>query len=341
VLEIFNKIMKKSSTFIDEDTIRLTKPKVLGIGEVVIDEVFLMDQMWDKQVDLHMLIGEKHVGGTIPAALVLLARLEIDCTFLTSLGRDEEAKVIKKQFKKEGIKVFAKVQKRTKINKILVDRSTGFREKRKGGMVHVPIKNIDRKFLAQFDLIVIDRHEREAFYEVMKKKRSSTKVLIDTSVEVSPFTLDMIKQAELPVVPIEVVEKLGEGSALHEGLKKLFKIAKKEVVVTCGELGSLVFDGERINFISGFDVSAIDVTGAGDVYRGGFCYGILLNWELKKCAEFANLVAGLQCTKIGNITAIPMSEEIIQFERRTKQKKIIQTTKQGSVYESLCRGEIV
>jgi sulfofructose kinase len=324
--------------FIDEDTIRLKKPKVLGIGEVVIDQVFLMDQMWEKGVTLQNVVAEKHIGGTVPAALVTLARLGVDCTFLTSLGRDEEAKIIRKQMKHEGIKILPKVQKRTKINGVIVHKATGFREKLKGDVVHVPIRNIDRKFLAEYDLIVIDRHERQAFYEVMEKKLRKTKVLIDTSTEVSDFTLDMMKLAEIPIVPIEVVVSLGLSGKLLDGLRKLHGVCQKKVIVTCGGIGSLVFNGKDMDFMPSVAVNVVDTLGAGDVFRGAFCYGILLNWDLKRCAEFANLVAGLQCTKVGNITAIPTQEEILQFERLRNMRKDLAEQGLDEYYQSLCKG---
>jgi ribokinase len=93
-------------------------------------------------------------------------------------------------------------------------------------------------------------------------------------------------------------------------LKKLYALCQKTIIITAGELGSIIYDGKEKTYIPALPIKAVDVTGAGDIYRGGFAYGILQEWDLKKTAAFGNLVAGLQCTKIGNACAIPTKSEI-------------------------------
>lgn len=282
--------------------------KILGIGESVIDKVSIEGSQ----------IPERHIGGSVLAALILLARLGQDCTFITSLGGDKEGELIKEKLLEENVKFKAISQKQTKVNKILVSKN-GVRTKIRGKVRHSKITSLDKNLIAEFDLIIIDRHEQKAFYEILEKKKPGAKIIIDPSTEVSKFTQDMIAFADYPIIPIESLD--GKGLNLRASLEQLYRLTKKTIIVTAGELGSLIFDGQKIKHIPGFKVNVLDVTGAGDVYRGAFAYGIINNKPLIECVNFANLISALQCTKLGNVTAIPTVREIEKARRLSTQTR--------------------
>ena len=73
------------------------------------------------------------------------------------------------------------------------------------------------------------------------------------------------------------------------------------MLITLGGRGSLVCeDGvlERVNILP--NIKAIDTTGAGDAFVGGFAAG-LMRYENNtlRAAQFGNAVAGLSVTKPG------------------------------------------
>ncbi|HSW96734.1 MAG TPA: carbohydrate kinase family protein [Candidatus Saccharimonadales bacterium] len=294
--------------------------KILGIGESVVDNVYITHDI-SMGIDVVSSPSQKHVGGPVIAALILLSRLGLDCTLITTLGRDEDAGIIKRTLKREKVTLVGKMQKKTKIHTVIVNTRNGQRRKIRGDVQHPPIKGLNRKFLHQFDLIIIDRHEHTAFYEILKKKKTATKIIIDPSTEISPFTLDMIKHSDYPIVPIEALTKIGTGKDFDQCLKVLFTTAGKTFTITAGELGSMVYDGKNMELIPSLQIKPIDVTGAGDIYRGGFAYGIIQGWTLAECASFGNLVAAIQCARIGNVAAIPTKQEIELFKNVLVQKK--------------------
>ncbi len=71
-------------------------------------------------------------------------------------------------------------------------------------------------------------------------------------------------------------------------------------------------NGELV-YAEGFKVMALDTTGAGDVFHGGFIYGLLQNWEVEKMLRFANAVAGLKCLDLGGRRGIPTLEKAHQL----------------------------
>jgi hypothetical protein len=73
------------------------------------------------------------------------------------------------------------------------------------------------------------------------------------------------------------------------------------VVVKLGGQGSLVRHGPDLHAIGIRKVKAIDTTGAGDAYAGGFLYGLARGWEPRRCGELASAVAALTVSQIGAV----------------------------------------
>ena len=69
--------------------------------------------------------------------------------------------------------------------------------------------------------------------------------------------------------------------------------------MTLGRDGALVYWQGRFVYSPGFVVETVDTTGAGDVFHGGFIYGLLAGWEMPRILDFANAMAGLNCTAMG------------------------------------------
>ena len=69
--------------------------------------------------------------------------------------------------------------------------------------------------------------------------------------------------------------------------------------MTLGAHGALARVGGKFYYSPAFVVNCVDTTGAGDVFHGGFCYGILAGWEMQQILDFSNAMAALNCTAIG------------------------------------------
>lgn len=296
--------------------------KVLGIGDIDLDVVCRVDEFPKEGAKVNPRKTIYSLGGPVPIALILLARLGVDCMFYGSFGDDDNGQLLKKRLESEGVKVIKNSCKRTKVHTVLVNSQNGSRTIIKDGVKTPKIKSVSKKLLDRCEVVLMDRHEPDAYNSVLVNKGSNTKIVIDPSTEVSEKTLRMIRTADFPIVPIEVLDKIYRHEDRLVVLKHLFKIAAKPVVVTAGDLGSLVFDGNEVSVIPSFKVEVVDTLGAGDIYRGAFAYGVLKNWTIAESVQFSNLVAGLHCTKSGNHEAIPTRAEIEEFRKHAEVSKI-------------------
>ncbi|MFC0212300.1 PfkB family carbohydrate kinase [Paenibacillus chartarius] len=135
--------------------------------------------------------------------------------------------------------------------------------------------------------------------------------------------LEHIAIADIVKVSEEEIEFL-LGLGLVEGARKLLQMGAKVAVVTLGPDGCRVLTTSSDIHISGVSVDAVDTTGAGDAFVGGFLYqlaqrgvsaGTLVDAvsDLVVCTEifgFANRVGAITTTRRGAIPALPTLAEV-------------------------------
>jgi len=99
--------------------------------------------------------------------------------------------------------------------------------------------------------------------------------------------------------------------------RRLRDIGVGVAAVTLGPDGCYVagegFDGH----VPGFEVEAVDGTGAGDAFAAGFLYGLLAEWPLELCARFANAAGALATTALGAFEGVGDLDRTLDVARRT------------------------
>ena len=109
------------------------------------------------------------------------------------------------------------------------------------------------------------------------------------------------------------IEVVDDATAV-EAAKRIVAMGVKNVIITLGKRGCLVYEGDgTYNFVDSFKVDAVDTTGAGDAFNGGFAHAIDAGMNPKDAVRFASAVGALSVTKIGTAPAMPTKEEIEAF----------------------------
>jgi len=77
------------------------------------------------------------------------------------------------------------------------------------------------------------------------------------------------------------------------------KTLTRQFAITQGAHGALVFDGEKLYDIPAKKVTAVDTTGAGDIYAGAFLYGLTHGMPFADCGELAGYAATTLIQQMG------------------------------------------
>jgi sugar/nucleoside kinase (ribokinase family) len=86
-----------------------------------------------------------------------------------------------------------------------------------------------------------------------------------------------------------------------------------DIVMKLGNQGCIVFQGPNEYAVSGFPVKAIDTTGAGDTFAGGFLSALHRNWTFLEAARLANAVGALKVEKLGAVKGVRNFDETLAW----------------------------
>lgn len=97
---------------------------------------------------------------------------------------------------------------------------------------------------------------------------------------------------------------------LKEAREKLRGIAKR-FVITMGENGALIFDGDTFISIEPYKVTAIDTNGAGDMFAGAFMYAITHGHSYAQAGKLASIASSKVVAKFGPRLETPQIHKIL------------------------------
>ncbi len=247
-------------------------------------------------------------------------------TMITKIGKDSFADVALNTMDELGMvkdHIFVTGDAGTGIALILVDENTSQNEiaivSGACGMITEEDTDSVKELIRESEYILLqlevnqDANERIADYAY----RNGVKVIINTAPysEISDeflskaymVTPNEVEAESLTGVKVEDLESAGKAAAVFKdkGVKK--------VVITLGGKGVFISSEGREEIIPAFPVNAIDTTGAGDAFNGGFLTALAEGKDEWEAARFASALAALSVQKLGTTPSMPTREEIDAF----------------------------
>jgi len=110
----------------------------------------------------------------------------------------------------------------------------------------------------------------------------------------------------------EAILYSGKGN-IDDALSYYSSFGPQVIVVKKGNEGALVQSDEFTGTVPIFNVDAIDATGAGDAFDGGFLFGLFRKWSIEQSAVFASAVGAKCVTAYGATTGVVSYEETLQM----------------------------
>lgn len=293
---------------------------VTGIGQCCWDYLGVVDAYPEADSKVEMQDWQEQGGGPVATALVALARLGVSCRFFGIVGDDDQGKMIRQSFIDEDVDVnglITRIQASSQLAFIAVERESGRRTifwKRPSGEPLRP-DELSGHFLDGADFLLLDGLMGEvSLYAAQEARARRIPVMVDAG-RIRPGMLELARNCDYVVASGQFARDISPcwETSLQDFMKQLESLGLSMVTVTLGERGSITFNHGEIIRIPAIPVKAVDTTGAGDVFHGGYIYGLMQGWDICETVRFASAMAALKCTRIGGRAGIPDLLETRQF----------------------------
>lgn len=291
---------------------------VTGIGQCSLDYLAIVDSYPEVDTKKEVLQWEEQGGGPVATAMVTLSRLGVKCRFYGIVGDDYAGEKIRQSLIDEHIDVegLLKRDKSTsQIAFIAIEKNSGKRTifwKRPSGYELRP-EELGTGFLEDSNFLLLDGLMKASSLDAVKKAKSQNVPVILDAGRLREGMLEIAKNCDYVVASEEFAKDIGWDGDPEVFWKKLEKFGLKIVTVTLGNRGSITFQKNKYFYVPAFKVEVIDTTGAGDVFHGGYIYGLLKGWSIFDTIRFASALAALKCKKIGGRAGIPGLNEVLNF----------------------------
>ena len=288
-----------------------------------------------------MRLFEQNPGGAPANLLAAAAKLGMKTAFIGKVGKDMHGDFLKETLIRAGINTDNLIQDEKYFTTLAFVslKENGEREfafaRKPGADTNLCMKEIKPEILETTrifhvgSLSLTDDPSRTATYEAINIARNSGAVIsYDPNYRAAlwndPETAQLRMQSLIPCV--DMMKISDEETALltpyqdpEEAIQYLLRQGVRLVAVTLGRDGALIGNENGIVKAEGFSSHAVDTTGAGDSFWGGFLASYLreetapehlTRAQMIQFGRVGNAVASLCVERRGGISAIPEMEEI-------------------------------
>lgn len=288
---------------------------VVGVGTNSVDEVLQIPI----EISAVLAGGKARVtdrrflcGGQTATVTSACAALGLRSGYVGAFGSDEHGRLIRNALKSCGVDVRGSIDcdapNRGAV--ILVDPH-GSRTVlwHRSDRLTLPFKDL-RPSALQAHVVHIDDDDPELALHAVTIARASGSAITSDLEHASDCVERLIASVTYPIFEQNLPASITGERDPERALRKLRRLNDGVLVMTRGEQGSVALDGDVFHVAPAFRVDVVDGTGAGDVFRAGFIYGLLRRWPVRERLRFANAAAAASCTRRGAIPSVPALGEV-------------------------------
>lgn len=290
--------------------------KILSIGHAAYDITVPLDGYPVENTKNRVSELVECGGGPASTGAYLLGKWGMDTYFAGIVGNDLYGNTIKEEF--TSVNVNTKYLQlhddvKTTSSFIIANKEKGTRTILTHRSNTMKMDDIELDFIP--DVILLDGQEYELTKKLLKKYPNAISI-IDAG-RPKEEIIELAKMCTYVACGHEFAESIAgtkldinNHDSLIETISKLKTVFNGKVLVTLESKGTLYETDGLIKVMPSINVTAIDSTGAGDIFHGAFTYAIANNYSYEDAIRIGNVAGALSVTRVGGRNSVPTKEEM-------------------------------
>ena len=290
--------------------------KILGIGNAIVDVICKVDNKFISQNNLikgtmklvneeefkkllsHLKIVETVSGGSVANSIVGLSQLGNKVGFIGKISDDKLGIKYEEGLKKENVKFFYSKKKEVTATGTCLILITPDSERTMvtflGTAGKISTNDIDANAVKKSEILFLEGYlwdegePKKAFEKAIDKANKVAMSLSDlfcVERHKSHFLDLVINKLDITFANEQEIMSLIKGTNINDVIN-FAKEVKKLIIVTRGEKGAIAINkDEVVECAAKKNLKIKDLTGAGDLFAGGFLHGYVNGKSLKECLD--------------------------------------------------------
>ena len=287
---------------------------VVGIGENSVDLVYRVPRLAGAGDKVRATGCRRLLGGQVATTLCTCAAMGLRTRYVGTFGNDEHGRLIRSELEQRGIDTSHAIVRYAPNRHavVLVDESSGERTIvwQRDSSLALRQGDLSRDAIAGARVLHLDNVDEDTAITAARLGRDAGLIVTTDIDQVTERTSELVAAVTFPMLAERVPQALTGETDPQKAIRALRQQHEGMLCVTRGPRGSMLLVGTELHEAPAFEVTAVDTTGAGDVFRGALIYSLLRGDRPDSMLRFANAAAALSCTREGAIAGIPNLREI-------------------------------
>ncbi len=281
----------------------LPRVDVVGVGLNATDTVIPLEKFPQSGSKVEYSHRKVLPGGQVATTVVACQTWGLRSRYVGKLGDDDAARLHREAFRRVGAEAqIVTVPGTASLHNLILIDSEGERTvicQRNKQMVLQP-EELRKEWITNARVLHVDGHDTPAATLAASWARAAGIPVVADLDDTYPGIEDLVANIDYLIVSQDFSCRLMDETSLERSLRRMqARYGCRLSAATLGENGVLAWDGRQLLHSAAFRVPVVDTTGAGDIFRAGFIYGLLHGWPLDRQLDFSCAAAAMNCMAQG------------------------------------------
>jgi sugar/nucleoside kinase (ribokinase family) len=281
----------------------LLQVDVVGVGLNATDTVIPLDQFPAPGSKVEYSRRTVLPGGQVATTVVACQTWGLRTRYVGKLGDDDAARLHKEAFRRVGAdaQIVTVPGCHSLHNLILID-SRGERTVicQRNEQLALQPEDLRREWITSARVLHVDGHDTAAATLAASWARAAGIPVVADLDDTYPGIEELLANIDYLIVNEDFPCRMTGDKNLERALRRMqSRFGCRLSAATLGEHGVLAWDGKQLVHSAAFRVPVVDTTGAGDIFRAGFIYGLMRDWPLERQLDFSCAAAAMNCMAQG------------------------------------------